>query len=683
MARSIKYLVASCIVLAFCFVPFNHNGLKKAGYQSNVVAMANSSPGSRIEAIPLRGILDITFDANPVVQSSGSCNGVKPSWNFTVTLTETGGVGVTITHVSIKFFNNNSNLIQTQDLSAVDFANLFNKCGPGTNRIPAGGRACAFLCADLGGAGSGSMLLTFSGSDDAGNSESFCGGPLVLAGPNPNGQGADLSITNFNSSDSVVSGRLLLYTITVSNSGPEIATGVVVTDSTPAGTTFDSVAASQGTCKAPASGSTGTTSCLLGSIGPGGSATIWVVVNVTAAPGSHVINTARVTSTSKDPNEADNSADETTFVVSADSQGKSELTLTSTTFPETASPGGQVTYTITVKNSGPDGAAALSMIDLLPPGTTFASVTTTPATSCTAPPIGSGGAVVCGITLGSTETLTIAIKVNVVAAAGTSLSNKAEIIDAGGRVRFITCIIAALLGIPPSVDPNPNNDFSINGKSIRGGGVVKLSWDQPSPSSANPTPGPTNLRVNIGDLASTSVDLRELSLAGSGFSPSATCTLVGYNIYVIGPTGSSSPVIQLDPSKLFKTVPSGTLGTNVPVAPSGSSYQVTAVWHCSAGNRESDPSNSQSVPGGATINTVDISSQLNITGSGFTDSVDVFIDGVGFKKSARLKNSSRVLQKGALLDGRSIDQILAPGKSVLLTVRNSNGGIASFQLNAN
>jgi len=157
MASSTKYLVTSCIVLAFCFVPFNYSGFKRAGYQSNV-AMANNSSGSRFEARPLRGILDITFDSNPVVQSSGSCNGVKPSWNFTVTLTETGGVGVTITSVSIKFFNNNSNLIQTQNLSASDFANFFSQCGPRSTHIPAGGRACASLCADLGGAGSGSTL---------------------------------------------------------------------------------------------------------------------------------------------------------------------------------------------------------------------------------------------------------------------------------------------------------------------------------------------------------------------------------------------------------------------------------------------------------------------------------------------------------------------------------------------
>jgi uncharacterized repeat protein (TIGR01451 family) len=422
-------------------------------------------------------------------------------------------------------------------------------------------------------------------------------------------------------------------------------------------------------------------------MGPGGSATVWLVLNATAAPGSSITNIAKVSSASTDPNQADNTASESTSVILADSQSKSDLSITSTASPDTASPGSQVTYTITIKNAGPDDAADLSLIDLLPVGTTFASVSTPSVT----PGVGSGGAVVTGIELGRNQSLTITIKVNVVAAAGFSvptgsasfLSNKAEIVDAGAEPKFIRCVqvvpVVIIPPAPPSKDPNPNDDLSIIGKTIRGGGVVKLSWDQPPPTSVNPTPGPANLRVNIGDLALTnSVSAADASFSASKVSPDAVCTLVSYNIFI-----SNGPTVQPTPSNLWKNVPAGTLTTGVPVAPSGSSYLVTSVWHCGAGNKNSDPSNPQSVPGGATIDTVDISSQLNIRGSGFTDTVEVFIDGVGFRKNARLKNGKQVIQKGGLLDGRSIDQILAPGKSVLLTVRNSNGGIASFQLNAN
>jgi uncharacterized repeat protein (TIGR01451 family) len=664
------------LISFFFFLPPGYYNLKNVRHIG--ITKAHSPNEAEMKASPLAANIDITFDSNPVIQPASSCNGVKPAWNFTVTLTETGGVGVLISGFSVVFFDNNSNLVQTQDLSAVDFANLFSQCGPRTNHIVARGRACASLCADLGGAGSGSILIRLSGRDDLGNELHFCGGPLTLAGPGAS-QGADLSITNTSSSDVVASGRSLLYTITVSNAGPEIATGVTVTDVTPAGTTFNAVAATQGTCKGPAIGSTGAISCSLGSLGPGGSATIWIVVNVAATSGSVVINTAKVTSTSKDPNEADNLASDTTGVISGDSENKSDLTVTSTASPETATPGTQVTYAVTIKNAGPDPTEGLSVIDLLPVGTTFASITTNPTSFCKSPPVGSGGAVVCSISLGRNQSLTITIRVNVIAAAGASLSNKAEIIDDTGKFKFITCNIAVpLLSGFPSEDPNPNDNLSLDGRSVRGGGIVKLSWDQPPPTSGNPTPAPINLRVNVGDLVSANSLSDDASSFNSGISPSAICTLVGYNIFI-----SSGQTVQPIPSNLWKTVSAGMLTSNVPVAPSGSSYLVTAVWHCSAGNKDSGPSNPQSVPGGGNIDTVDISSQLNIRGSGFTDNVEVFIDGVGFRKNARLKNGKQVVQKGALLDGRSIDQILAPGKSVLLTVRNTNGGVASFQLNAN
>ena len=76
---------------------------------------------------------------------------------------------------------------------------------------------------------------------------------------------ADLSLTKSDSPDPVLAGQLLTYTLTAQNAGPSGATGVSVTDTLPAGVTFESATPSQGTC----SESSGTVTCALGTIASG------------------------------------------------------------------------------------------------------------------------------------------------------------------------------------------------------------------------------------------------------------------------------------------------------------------------------------------------------------------------------------------------------------------------------
>ncbi|HYO75947.1 MAG TPA: IPTL-CTERM sorting domain-containing protein [Thermoanaerobaculia bacterium] len=113
---------------------------------------------------------------------------------------------------------------------------------------------------------------------------------------------ADLSITKTTASTTATTGGTLTYTITVANAGPSAATGVVVSDTLPAGTQFVSATPSQGTC-------TGTTTvtCNLGTINNGANATITLQTLVTATSGT-ISNTATVTSPVTDPDEGDQAA---------------------------------------------------------------------------------------------------------------------------------------------------------------------------------------------------------------------------------------------------------------------------------------------------------------------------------------------------------------------------------------
>ena len=103
-------------------------------------------------------------------------------------------------------------------------------------------------------------------------------------------------------------GGTLTYTLSVSNAGPDDATGVTVTDPLPAGATF---ASSADGCTA--SGSTVT--CPLGAVAAGGSASASFVVSVSKPGGGTLTNTASVAADEGDSHLADNAATATTTIL--------------------------------------------------------------------------------------------------------------------------------------------------------------------------------------------------------------------------------------------------------------------------------------------------------------------------------------------------------------------------------
>jgi uncharacterized repeat protein (TIGR01451 family) len=125
----------------------------------------------------------------------------------------------------------------------------------------------------------------------------------VHKGPCP----ADVSITKTADRATGQTGKLIYYTIKVTNGSTTApATGVVVTDTLPAGATVHSMSADQGTC----SGTT-TVTCAIGTIDPKVTRTVEVVIKTGQA--GVTTNTASVGS-DNDPTPANNSASATTNV---------------------------------------------------------------------------------------------------------------------------------------------------------------------------------------------------------------------------------------------------------------------------------------------------------------------------------------------------------------------------------
>ena len=121
--------------------------------------------------------------------------------------------------------------------------------------------------------------------------------------------GTDLSITQTDSPDPVNVASGLSYTLTAANAGPEDATGIVVTDTLPAGVVYQSASATQGVC----SEASGVVTCTVGDLAAGTSATINIAVTAPFATGT-ITNNATISGNESDPISSNNASAESTTV---------------------------------------------------------------------------------------------------------------------------------------------------------------------------------------------------------------------------------------------------------------------------------------------------------------------------------------------------------------------------------
>ena len=177
---------------------------------------------------------------------------------------------------------------------------------------------------------------------------------------------ADLSVTKTGPAN-VTAGGTITYTVDAENAGPSDAANVSLVDSLPAGVTFGSVTPSNGGWTCTNAGDVSVT-CSRATWAAGSTTTFTIVVDAPAQGGS-ITNTAAISSTTPDPSPGNNSDTADTTVTSS-----ADLSVTKTG-PATVTAGGTITYTVDAANAGPSSAANVSLVDTLPAGVTFGSVT--------------------------------------------------------------------------------------------------------------------------------------------------------------------------------------------------------------------------------------------------------------------------------------------------------------------
>jgi uncharacterized repeat protein (TIGR01451 family) len=168
----------------------------------------------------------------------------------------------------------------------------------------------------------------------------------------------DLSITKTADKTTVNYLQNVVFTLTAHNAGPNDATGVTVTDKLPAGLKFVSAT---GTYDA----ATGVWT--VGSLANGATATLNIIAQVTVSNGK-VTNIVVINETNYDQNNTNNQGNTTVVVGPA-----SDLSITKTASTSKINYLGQVTFTLTARNNGPDAAAGVTVTDKLPAGLKFLS----------------------------------------------------------------------------------------------------------------------------------------------------------------------------------------------------------------------------------------------------------------------------------------------------------------------
>lgn len=239
---------------------------------------------------------------------------------------------------------------------------------------------------------------------------------------------AEISVTK--QSDGFVGrSEVEIFTIEVRNLGPLAAQNLALTDVIPSQMTFESIAAPAGfTCSTPAQGANGTITCSNPSFADQAVATFTLSLraNNSAAPGTTFSNTATVSSSTPDPDTANNSSSR--MVTITESTG-ADLRLTKTSDPASVNRGQIITYNVTATNIGSEGASFVSITDPIPAGTTFVSVVEPPGTgfNCFEPHF-ANQFVMCTIPgLGPTGSFTMTFSVRVNDDAAGPIANTATV----------------------------------------------------------------------------------------------------------------------------------------------------------------------------------------------------------------------------------------------------------------
>jgi uncharacterized repeat protein (TIGR01451 family) len=349
----------------------------------------------------------------------------------------------------------------------------------------------------------------------------------------------------------VTAGLGATYTIDIANSGPSDAHGVTLFDPLPAGTTFTSRTQNTGpafACTDPTVGTTGPITCTLATLAAGASAhfTIQVGIDPNAPNGFVISNTTLAFTTDTDTDNTNNSST-TTATVSAAANLRAQKTA-----PATATAGQNLTFNLGIDNLGPSNSQNATLVDFIPPGTTYQGIAQTggPPFGCTVPAVGGTGTVSCSITTlnaGASATFDLVVAVDAATPPGSVIGNGAN------------------ANSPSTPDPDNSNDTAFTATTVTTSANIGVSKSGPPTVVAGTDITYSIAAGNGGPSDATSFTLSDVIPPGTTFvsgaqtlGPAFSCSFpaVGGGGTMICST-PSLPMGQFGVFSLVVHVPSG------------------------------------------------------------------------------------------------------------------------------
>jgi len=441
-----------------------------------------------------------------------------------------------------------ANLTQNTPANTV-FESVTAPTGWTCGTVPAVGGTGAITCTDgsVAANSSGTFTVVVEASPEATGGSTITDSVTVSwTGPRGGGSnvasasvtvtGADISMAQTVAPPTVAPGGTITYTESVTNNGPNTASGVTLYQQTPTNTTFASITAAAGwTCTSPAVGATGQVTCTIASLNSGtssGNFTYVVTVGASVAAGTTIVNTADANSGTSDPVSSNNA---TTTSVLVEVAADADMALSMQVSPSPVYVSSPITYTIQVSNLGLSSASTVTVVDTLPSMLAGVSATTSSG-SCGAP---TGGTITCnlGTVASGASPITISVTGTSPGTAGT-LTNSATVsttttdpVSSNNTATVVTVVQPLVCGTPGKDGAGGTLTGVVNtyyaGVGTPAAGTASLTVTTPSSGSA--TQIGVNDLVLVIQMQGAQINSTNTSSYGDGVSgdPASGSTSLG------------------------------------------------------------------------------------------------------------------------------------------------------------
>jgi uncharacterized repeat protein (TIGR01451 family) len=208
--------------------------------------------------------------------------------------------------------------------------------------------------------------------------------------------GADMGVTGSDSPDPVAPDGNITYTVHVTNGGPATATTAHLNVINNGTLLWQSTTVPAGwTCPAQAVGFGGSFTCTAATLAAGSDDTFIIVMNAGKAQfgiNNQTINQLfTVNASESDPNSGNNSVTVSTSYVAP----HADMQIAASDSPDPVAPDGNITYTVTVTNAGPDATTNATMNVILNNTLLWQSMTVPAGWSCPSLAVGHGASFTC------------------------------------------------------------------------------------------------------------------------------------------------------------------------------------------------------------------------------------------------------------------------------------------------